>query len=464
MSYRLISGDVRKALPRLEPASLDACLCDPPYGLGFMGKDWDSPGGVGDFPMRRSNAINTVNTGVSRQGGRQRACADFARKQARDARDFQERNTEWFTAILRVLKPGAMLLAFGGTRTWHRLACAIEDAGFELRDTMMWLYGSGFPKSLDVSKAIDKAAGAQREILRQSRHGSGPNQTKLANHGQGDTGIGYMDGSGKVFDVTSPATDAARQWSGYGTALKPAWEPILLAMKPCEGTFAENALQWGVAGLAIDACRIETQDNLNGGAYAKDGTDRHDGAENWRYKREGGAGEFKQPEGRWPANLLLDEEAGAMLDEQSRNLGKSSGGGHHIGGLKNTHRNRDPKDYGDTIGFGDSGGASRFSYCAKASRRERGEGNTHPTVKPLALCEYLARLILPPARETPRRLLVPFAGSGSEMLGALAAGWDEVVGVERSPEYIEINRRRLKGSKGSQGKETAGVVSLRASA
>ena len=339
-------GDVSLELPKYPENTFDGCLCDPPYGLGFMGKSWD-------------HGVPSV---------------------------------EVWREVLRVLKPGATLMAFGGTRTWHRLACAVEGAGFELRDTMMWITGQGFPKSLNLG-------------------------------------------------------------NGYGTALKPAWEPILLAMKPLDGTFAENALKWGVAGLAIDACRIEAQDNLNGGAYSGGmrptsamGCTGEAGGTNSMLGAGGGRlppDKFKQPGGRWPANLILDEEAAEMLDGQTGEIKSGFFSGHrNKAKTKNTFGEFEIRDE-NASRPANSGGASRFFYCAKASRKERGEGNTHPTVKPLALCTYLARLILPPPRDLPRCVLVPFAGSGSEAMGCEAAGWDLVVGIEKEPAYVEIAKGRV---------------------
>lgn len=325
-------GDVVSVLREYPDNTFDGVLCDPPYGLSFMGKRWDY-----DVP-----------------------------------------SVDLWREVLRVCKPGAPLLAAFGSRTYHRGVVRIEDAGWEIRDSIVWMYGSWFPK--------------------------------------------------------------------HGSALKPAHEPYVLARKPLEGTVAANVARWGVGALAIDACRIGD---------------------------EGRAEEGKTVAGRWPANVILDEDAGAALDEQSGNRpGMSSGG----------KGRRDASMFGvggvtkpETI-RGDSGGASRFFYCAKASRSERDAGcgdlpartggeatdreddsagaknpragagsiggsrNHHPTVKPLALCEYLARLILPPK---PGVLLVPFAGSGSEVVGALRAGWPEVVGIEREAEYVEIARRRV---------------------
>jgi len=361
-------ADVLDALRAMPDNSCHGCLTDPPYGLSFMGHQWDH--------------------GVP--------------------------STEVWREVLRVLRPGAHLLAFGGTRTFHRLACAIEDAGFEIRDCMSWLYGSGFPKSLDVGKAVP-------------------------------------------------------EFAGHGTALKPAWEPIIVARKPLEGTVAQNVQRWGCGALAIDASRVPGLADKPGGRIR---SVRHfDGHETGRADKDAPE---PNPLGRWPANVILDEEAGAALDAQSgtlRNGGQNATSASHSprgsSGLSLTKGTARP---------GDSGGASRFFYCAKASRAERDAGlegavasggeathrkddspgtrspragagrnggsrNVHPTVKPLALAAYLARLILPPVEGT--RLLVPFCGSGSEMIGGLRAGWSHVEGIDSWDVAVRIARARL---------------------
>jgi site-specific DNA-methyltransferase (adenine-specific) len=328
---RLYTGDCLDVLATLPEKSVDTILTDPPYGLAFMGKHWD-------------DVVPSANV---------------------------------WRAVLRVAKPGALLLAFGGTRTYHRLACAIEDAGWELRDCLMWLYGSGFPRSLDISKALDRAASATRE-------GHEPN----------------------------PSTDAATSpWRGYGTALKPAWEPILLAMKPLDGTFAENALRHGVAGLHIDGGRINPGQLIGGGGGYKGGAlSRHEG---WtRPSHLTAKDTASHTSGRWPSNLLLDDGAAAILNEQSGE------------GISRQGKPRASKQSGKGWGmtatgaeYNDSGGASRFFYVAKASRSERREGNDHPTVKPLALLRYLAALTQTP---TGGVILDPFMGSGTTIAGRLA--------------------------------------------
>jgi len=373
VSARVVLGDVVSVLRDYSDNHFDGVLCDPPYGLSFMGKRWDY-----DVPT-----------------------------------------TELWAEVLRVCKPGAPLLAAFGSRTYHRGVVRIEDAGWEIRDSIAWMYGSGFPKSLDVSKAIDAKAGAERAVLGAKVYGDGHVQRSSES-----IGFGGCDPEADKRIVTAPATPLAATWSGYGTALKPAHEPYVLARKPLDGTVAENVARWGVGGLAIDACRVgsESTKRDTGSSAMWGQTGRIVGGSD---------------AGRWPANVILDEEAGAALDGQSGNRpGMSSGGKGSrdasmfgVGGVSKPEHFR-----------GDSGGASRFFYCAKASKRERGDGNHHPTVKPLALCEYLARLIMPPR---PGVLLVPFAGSGSEVIGALRAGWPEVVGIEREAEYVEIASRRL---------------------
>ena len=372
MTARIICGDCLDVMAGMEPASVDAIVTDPPYGLAFMGKAFDTFK-AGDIAMRRNPEMDAVNTGASRQGGRQRYGDGYQKRQARDMRAYQDAMEEVFAGALRVAKPGAHLLAFGGTRTYHRLTCAIEDAGWEIRDCLGWIYGSGFPKSKNLP-------------------------------------------------------------GGLGTALKPAWAPIILARKPLAGTVAANVCEHGTGALNIDACRIEGESG-----------DGH-----WTNNREVGAngiyGTFKaipvdngnngHPAGRWPANLIHDGS-----DEVLDILPMQSGGGQPKRRGADTERNA----FGDFAG-GDaapgvgrsSGSASRFFYCAKASRAERGEGNVHPTVKPLALMRYLCRLITPPGG----LVLDPFAGSGSTLIAAVAEGF-EAVGIEKDAAYAEIARARL---------------------
>ena len=382
----LMQGDCIEAMRTMPDASVDAVVTDPPYGLGFMGAAWDAlpPG------------------------------------------------EEWARECLRLLKPGGHLLAFGGTRTWHRLAVAVEDAGFELRDSIAWLYGSGFPKSLDVSKAIDKAAGAEREVIGLRSYGEGQTFTGSAAGGRSGGGImGEAVARGPSLE-TAPATDAAREWQGWGTALKPAFEPIAVGRKPLIGTVAANVLAHGTGALNIDGCRIGTTDNLNGGAYSG-GRREAEGATSYAIDR-GGLGEFVQPAGRWPANVVLDPAAAAELDAQSgvskstkgKPRGAASGNGW---GMTATG-----SEYDDT------GGASRFFYVAKAPARERPQvdGKGHPTVKPLTLMRWLVRLVTPPGGV----VLEPFLGSGTTAQACELEGFD-CIGIERDPDYLRLTLARL---------------------
>ena len=314
----LLIGDCVEQMRTLDAESVDAVITDPPYGLTFMGKDWDNYG----TPL-----------------------------------GFQQWTAQWAAEAYRVLKPGGYLLAFGGTRTYHRLAAGVEDAGFEIRDCLLWLYGSGFPKSLDVSKAIDKAAGAERVKL--GRNTNSREKSTKAN-------TLYESGTvGKTDYLTAPATDAARDWEGWGTALKPAVEPIVMARKPLIGTVAENVQRYGTGAININATRVGTEERFNnaGGISTANGV----------YGIRFGNVEGNTVNGRWPANVLLDEEAAALLDEQSGESvsqaammqagPESEGWGLHT---------RQP----GVRGHNDSGGASRFFYVAKAARAERNFGRS----------------------------------------------------------------------------------------
>ena len=400
----LYSGDLRNVLPTLPEASVDFVVTDPPYSLNFMAKEWDKaiPG------------------------------------------------PDYWKAIARVCKPGALMLAFGGTRTYHRLCCAIEDAGWEIRDCLMWLYGQGFPKAADVGVMIDRAKGAEREVV-----GSkiGMPGYSLADNGRTNEVYGDLHNPAAECAVTAPATELAKQWTGWVNALKPAWEPIVLAMKPMDGTLAHNAETWGVAGMNIDACRIATSDNLNGGAYATGGGrstlagDSRVGVAAGMFQAGKTVGhDFQQPSGRWPANLLLDEEAAAQLDQQTGALksgmmkagqrrNRSKGGGGYHGDFPDTASEKGT--------YGDSGGASRFFYVAKAPKRERnpvqGPKNDHPTVKPLKLMEYLLTLLSTP---TGGVVLDPFAGSGTTLLAAKKLG-RPCIGIELDEHNCEIAAARL---------------------
>jgi len=389
--HKINHANIKEWAGNYDGPLFDGILCDPPYELGFMGKSWDSSGIAFD--------------------------------------------TDMWADLFKLVKPGGHLLAFSGSRTYHRMAVAIEDAGFEIRDMIEWVYGSGFPKSLNIGKAVDKIQGNEREVVGYAK--SNPDLRDVGRISKETTGIdklsfGQAQGAKRQ---QTPIDKGTSEWEGYGTALKPAHEPCVLARKPIDKgmTVAGNVLKHGTGGLNIDGTRVEAEPEL-----AKNWTDR---------KAKAGFGnsvnaydpqnpnttidnfDYYKATGRFPANLIHDgsDEVEAVFPNNN----------------------------------------SRFFYCSKASKSERNAGlegfeekmpwtvesqstlsdskfpnaNHHPTVKPLALTKYLATLIKPP---TGGRILVPFSGSGSEMIGALQAGWEYVEGVELTEEYIPIAEARIK--------------------
>jgi predicted methyltransferase len=462
--FTVMQGDCLDDMRHLTDESVDSVVTDPPYRLSFMGKEWDT----------------------------------FTPE------EFQIWCHQWALECHRVLRPGGFLLAFGGTRTYHRLAVAIEDAGFDIRDSLVWINGQGFPKSLDVSKAIDKHAGAEREVV-SSRTGAG-----IGGSGSfaQDEWTKNMRGPQELV-TTAPATAAAKQWSGWGTALKPAYEPIVMARKPLAAkTVAGNVIKHGTGAINIDGCRVtpltdkevaRSGKSTNGGVYGD--------FNSVDWKRDG-----NPATGRWPANVLLSHshDCGwwpgdcaedcpvAELDRQSgqttsrvqpiserrggsaTNLAMSTSGQTHAdsGGASRFFMQCAPdcpvaeldrqsgitqssdrprhntaeahnrtasmgKSAGDwtTGGYADSGGASRFFYCAKAPKSERPvvEGITpHVSVKPLALMRWLTRLVTPPGG----LVLDPFAGTGATAEACELEGFDSI-SIERDAGYIRLIAKRM---------------------
>ena len=345
-------GDCLEVLQSMEDNSVDSIVTDPPYGLSFMGRKWDY-----DVPSK-----------------------------------------EIWEQCLRVLKPGGHLLAFAGTRTQHRMAVRIEDAGFEIREMLAWVYGQGFPKSLNVSVAIDKAAGAEREVLRERK--------KLQSYGNGVNEV-YGDGpdKGGVQLITTPATPEAQQWDGWGTALKPALEPITMARKPFKGNVAANVLEHGTGAINVDGCRVGDSN------------------------------------GRWPANLIHDgsDEVTELFPQAQGMKKKILRRGATTGlamGANGIYGEMAPMDA--EAGYGDTGSAARFFYSAKANKKDREDGNSHPTVKPTDLMAYLCRLVTPPGGI----VLDPFMGSGSTGKAAVQEGFN-FIGIEREDEYHAIALERI---------------------
>jgi DNA modification methylase len=396
---RVIHADCRAAIKELPDCSIDSVVTDPPYALVSITKRFGKPGSA---PAKSNGA-----SGVYR-----RASAGFM-GQRWDTGDTAF-DPEFWAEVLRVLKPGGHLLSFGGTRTYHRMACAIEDAGFEIRDAVMWHYGSGFPKSHDVSKAIDRAAGAERQATGTRPAIPGVAFTQSSPYATGKTEI----------EITEPATPEARAWQGWGTALKPATEIICLARKPLIGTVAENVLEHGTGAINIDGCRVEARD---GDEPLKWETPR---GGIWRTDAQAQA--QAQDKGRWPANVIHDgseEVVGAFPDREGAASNGRSGvvrDSFGIGGAQ-------PQ----LPGYADNGSAARFFYTAKADSDDR-LGSKHPTVKPVDLIAYLCRLITPPGGT----VLDPFAGSGTTGMACLREGFNAVL-IEREVEYVADIKRRI---------------------
>ena len=431
---KLILGDCLDKLKELDDNSIDSIVTDPPYGLSFMGKKWDY-----DVPSQ-----------------------------------------EIFEECLRVLKPGGHLLSFAGSRTYHRMAVRVEDAGFEIRDQIMWIYGSGFPKSHNIGKAVDKLQGNEREVIGRKIHSQ-----KGVKAAEERTTIGAgAFGEPREADITKGTSP----YEGWGTALKPAHEPIVMARKPLsEKTIVDNVLEWGTGGINIDESRISMSSDDEKMLNAKSSKNP---TSNYKDNITKKYGDYEKDiatpphqQGRFPANIIFDEEAGKILDEQS-GISKSTGG--RSGNKEGVGQNGIYGQYNGEVkdgnpGIGDVGGASRFFYCPKTSKTDRNEGledfkgkqigtynahsadlknyggsslgaasmsgnnkmpqpkqNFHPTVKPTDLMLYLIRMVTPKGGTT----LDPFMGSGSTGKAAVRGGFD-FVGIEMDEEYMEISTARI---------------------
>ena len=428
-NYKLYHGNMMDMLDVIEPNSIDSIVTDPPYELNFMNKGWDK-------------------AGIS----------------------FQK---ETWEKCLEVLKPGGYLLVFGGSRTFHRIACAIEDAGFEIRDTIMWLYGSGFPKSMAIDRSIEGkltlGSGNTKDFKR--LNGKLEKKTGIGfTKNQFDNGIrptNYNLNNQPRLGKLEPTTDLAKQWQGWGTALKPSFEVIIVARKPFKGSLADNIIKNGVGGINIDECRVGNEVMINKGMSSLGVM--HD--DNWQSNRKAAS----KDEGRFPANTILTYDE-SDYDEVCSGFPDTRGGKRHNIAIRQSDKN---SGYGFDVNtrneFNDSGSASRYFYCAKASKRDRDEGleyleakvdcdrdencysanvpynrsanprkNTHPTVKPTLLMQYLIRLVTP----NNGIILDPFNGSGSTGKAVMYENYDnnknyKYIGIEIAEEYLSIAKARI---------------------
>lgn len=398
-------GDSRDVLKGIPDESIDSVVCDPPYALVSIGKRF------GRSNMEQNPDAQPPNRGAQYK----RLSKGFMGKQW-DTGETAFAAGFW-AEVLRVLKPGGHVVAFSGTRTYHRMACAIEDAGFEIRDQLAWLYGSGFPKSHDVSKGIDRAKGLKRPVVGTMR----THDITGGNLMESSQGVGQGN---KVLEITGPASPEAAEWEGWGTALKPAWEPICFGRKPIRGTVAANVLMHGTGAINIDGTRIgdEVLPAVLAG-QAQLGTFERD--------------DMVTPErvGRYPANIIHDGSAEVVAGFPDQSSG---------GTPLERHSPKTSGVYGEFQGStvengigGSAGSASRFFYTAKADGDDR-LGSKHPTVKPVDLMQWLCRLVTPPGGT----VLDPFAGTGSTGEAAFCEGFNAVL-IEREAEYQDDIRRRM---------------------
>ena len=395
---KLLKGDNIELLKGLEENSIDSVVTDPPYGLKFMNKKWDH-----DVPT-----------------------------------------VEFWEEVYRVLKPGGHVLSFGGTRTYHRMVVNIEDAGFEIRDQIQWLYGSGFPKSHNIGKVYDKKMGNDREVVKEEK------ATGTARR-RGGIGAETVNGEYEIVNEYIVTTKGTSPYEGWGTALKPANEPICLARKPFKGSVVDNVIKWGTGGINVDGCRVVANDigyteRNSGVCYDYTPTILSDGEKNVSGHKQNIV--VTNANGRFPANIILDEQSSEMLDKQSGYLKSGEVKPHHkknktAGGYQGNCYGKYKNEDTTLKGYGDGGGASRFFYCAKVSKRERNLGldnytSNHPTVKPVSLMRYLCRLITP----VNGTVLDPFMGSGSTGIAARLEGFN-FVGMEMDDDYYDIATARI---------------------
>lgn len=473
-NYKLYNGNMLDMLEVIEKESIDSIVTDPPYGLTSITKRFGKEGAAPASTKNNDGSFARLSKGFM---GKEWDGSGI------------EYNIDTWKKCYEVLKPGGYLLAFGGSRTYHRIACAIEDAGFEIRDTIMWLYGSGFPKSMNIGLAIDKKNGVD------NRTGNIKTDGKATNSGSGC----YNCNNGKDNSMKQKYEEriAQNEWQGWGTALKPSFEPIIVARKPFKGSCVDNIIKYGVGGINIDECRVEYEKTTNpatNSLYRQQNADKYkqvvggelsNGAVSWTSGKNG-----VNEGGRFPANTILtydetdfEEVCGGFSNTKTGNIkphkNKSSG-------VCNFNTQNETVNYFN----GDSGSASRYFYCAKANKKDRDEGlegfeattdnakgngldrvcefcgasqltpekclcetkswitkpkkNTHPTVKPTQLMQYLVRLVTPNGGT----ILDPFNGSGSTGKAVMYENKErnknyKYIGIELTEEYLPIAKARI---------------------
>lgn len=414
--FRYINGNMLDELDKLEPNSIDSIVTDPPYELNFMGKGWD-------------------NTGIS----------------------FQK---ETWEKCFRVLKPGGHILAFGGSRTFHRIACAIEDAGFEIRDTIMWIYGSGFPKSMNIGLAIDKRNGVESKVVEVNQDILTKQKKDLETEHReilDSLNVGAEERNNEFnnvsADIKEPTSEDGKKWKGWGTQLKPAFEPIIMARKPVENSIIDNVLEYGVGGINIDECRIQHNEEMKTTNRKSRSDDKVFNNSNSGFDSSKLTMASANPNGRFPSNVILtygDNDFSEVCNGFPNSKGSSSQNVYttssKYGG--NALLPSSTKRYNYQPGYNDDGSASRYFYCAKATNRDRNSGlegtNNHTTVKPVTLMQYLVRLVTP----VNGVVLDPFMGSGSTGKATAYENNDRdvnytFIGVELNEEYYNIAKARI---------------------
>ena len=430
----ILIGDCVQVMQALKPNSIDAIVCDPPYGLEFMGKEWDKFG-ISEARARylkgesHSSKYGDTDKPNSINGRRLENKGRYSEMIKKEKISFQEWSMKWTTEAFRILKPGGSMLVMGGTRTFHRLMVAIEDSGFILKDTLMWIYGSGFPKAQDLGKMIDKREGVERKIIGTYQTGYNKSQKE----------VGYRPNEYELnLTETKPLTPLAKHWDGFKVGgIKPAYEPIVWAVKPPEGSYIDNVLKWGVGAVNVDETRIE----FSSPADKQEQIDKNPHtihADNEIY------GDFSMckkpwgiPNGRFPANIILDETIQGGEWTRFFYTAKASRFERNEG-LEGMEKRKKHTSSGDDHVINEICPYHHITLC-ECGWRSKAVSNFHPTVKPISLFEWLVKLVTRKGQV----VLDPFLGSGTTLMACEKSG-RKGIGIEKEAEYINIAKERIK--------------------